>query len=51
MVKLFNSVIAAFKRVLEIGFVGDGQIQAEDARIIDLLIGTEATRNVGVFVE
>jgi hypothetical protein len=34
MVKLGISVIAAMKSVLDIGFVGDGQIQAEDARVI-----------------
>ena len=50
MVKIYIRVIAAEKSVRDIGFVGDGKIQAEDARVMDLLIDTEATRTA-VLVE
>src|SRR5271155_5794716 len=51
MVKLGISVIPVMKSARDIGFVGDGQKQAKDARIIDLLIDIEATHTAGVFVK
>jgi hypothetical protein len=51
MVELEVRVVAAAESALAIGFVGDGQIQAEDARVVHLLIDIEATVPVRSFVE
>jgi hypothetical protein len=42
-----DTVFALIISVLEIGFVGDGQIHAEEARVMDLLIDAEATLAAG----
>src|SRR5438034_7335887 len=51
MEELLIGVVASMKGAGDIGDVGDGQIQAEDARVVHPFIDTETTVTAWVFVE